>query len=220
MNPRPALGFTLIEMTIVIGIILLLAGLTLSLTVAVQAGSEARQTRATIQLLDAAVREWEAQSGRKITYGQSNLPYERYEIETGQTPAQTTEDLLDILRRNSTVNQMLANIGSDFVGMVKDPDAPSMEVWAIRDAWGKPILAIIPGRDWRPADENDGILQDKDGTIRTDEENVCGVAANRQICFVSLGPDGQIGDLGAAEDSEAFAYTQDNVYSYAPLPVN
>ncbi|MHC5015700.1 MAG: type II secretion system protein [Planctomycetota bacterium] len=58
-------GFTLVEMVIVIGVIILLAALTLSVSVAVVEGSEVRQTENTIRLLTAAIQEWEAQADRQ-----------------------------------------------------------------------------------------------------------------------------------------------------------
>ena len=63
---RPA--FTLVEMTIVIGIVVLLAGLTLAVSVSVVQGSEMRQTKLTIQLLDTAIQDWELQADRRVSY--------------------------------------------------------------------------------------------------------------------------------------------------------
>src|SRR5262249_42799804 len=65
MNRR---GFTLVEMVIVIAIIVVLASLTFAVGTAVMANSEVRQTTATIKLLDAAVKEWETQADRKISF--------------------------------------------------------------------------------------------------------------------------------------------------------
>jgi hypothetical protein len=57
---------------------------------------------------------------------------------------------------------------------------------------------------------------DSDGTIRAPIEWVCGVTANRQICFVSGGPDGSYGDLTAPPDTDDYKQAEDNLYSYDP----
>jgi len=72
MNHRR--GFTLVEMTIVIGIIILLAGLTLAVSVSVVQGSEIRQTELTVRLLDAAIQEWQVLADRQISYGIDGEP--------------------------------------------------------------------------------------------------------------------------------------------------
>ncbi len=56
---------------------------------------------------------------------------------------------------------------------------------------------------------------DADGTVRTGIENEYGIAKNRQILFVSAGPDGKFGDLDAT-DADLLAQTKDNSYSYQP----
>ena len=87
MSSRHARGFTLVEMTIVIGIVILLAGLTLAVTVSVVQGSEVRQTELTIRLLDSAIQEWEAQADRQVTYGIDGQPrcqHYRQGIATGR----------------------------------------------------------------------------------------------------------------------------------------
>ncbi len=75
------------------------------------------------------------------------------------------------------------------------------------DGWGNPILAVFPGRLWVLGDVG---TADLDGTIRSAQEiDVLGPAAdvkaqcrNRQVLFVSAGPDGDL------------TTTADNVYSY------
>ncbi len=216
-------AFTLIEMVIVIGIIVVLAGLTLAVSVAVTQGAEIRQTEATIELLNAALREWESQSDRQVTFGVPNQPFTnaRYDIvePSGIGPDemnQMTGELMTILGRNASAREIVARITPDFVDRYVDSNG--VEHMLIRDAWGEPIVAVFPGREWvfNP-DSGDGVIRDADGTIRTVFEEGCGVAVNRQICFLSAGPDGLIGDLGAAPDTPKFAEAQDNLYSYAPI---
>ena len=61
-------------------------------------------------------------------------------------------------------------------------------------------------------------LQDLDGAvtqIQTAIELRYGIARNRQILFVSAGPDGQFGSL--VPSMTGLEPTKDNVYSYQPL---
>jgi prepilin-type N-terminal cleavage/methylation domain-containing protein len=223
-------GFTLVEMVIVIGVIVLLAALTLSVSVAVVQGSEVRQTENTIRLLTAALQEWEAQADRKITYGIYDQPYgqgEQYEIHqpvySGDLDQFLDEShvatrwLFSIISRPSSVKQILAQVDPEFVvqDTVTDNIGNEFDTFVFSDAWGKPIIAVFPGRTW--ADGFDPVLdRDQDGTLRTPIEKVCGVTTNRQICFVSGGPDGSYGDLTAPPDTDDHEQAEDNLYSYEP----
>ena len=83
----------------------------------------------------------------------------------------------------------------------------------ILDAWGTPIYATHPGRSYDPnlfeADPNYYKPPDPDGTIRTYNEREYGVARNREVCFVSAGPDRRFGHLQADPQG-----SEDNLYSY------
>ncbi len=215
---RTRRAFTLVEMVVVIGIIVVLAALTFAVGVAVVQNSEVRQTEATIKLLDAAVQEWEAQSDRKVSYDSQPATGEVYDIvqpDSG-SPDDDAEEITDalfvIIARSTAVKQILAQVDPQFVRV--DPEDP--EDLEFRDAWGNLIVAILPGRAWvtgdPPAD------READGTIQTVIERACGRTANRQICFVSGGPDGKVGDIGAPVDSDDFALTRDNIYSYLAQP--
>lgn len=61
-------GFTLIEMMIVIGIIALLAALTLGISNSVLRNSEISRTQDALRLLDMALQEWELEMGRAMTF--------------------------------------------------------------------------------------------------------------------------------------------------------
>ncbi len=96
------------------------------------------------------------------------------------------------------------------------------------DAWGKPIIVVLPGRDWD--DRGDGgsfgnpKRQDPDRTIRTKEEQLLGSALQGQAYFVSAGPDGKFGNIhndgmlvdGYTPDptDDGFKDALDNIYSY------
>ena len=231
MNTR---AFTLVEMTIVIGIIILLAGLTLAVSVSVIQGSEVRQTELTIRLLDAAVQEWEAQADRQVTYGIDDQPdpdddvYEVYEIREPVFPVTTlegelvTNKLMAIILRSQGSRQILAQIDPEFTrfGTVDhddDPATPAVETLIVTDAWGSALSAVLPGRVWVASDfGNFDYVRNPDGSIQTATETICGVVNSRQVCFVSAGPDEQLGDLDpdATQDQQDLA--RDNLYSYVP----
>ncbi len=227
MRIRHARGFTLVEMTIVIGIVILLAGLTLAVTVSVVQGSEVRQTELTIRLLDAAIQEWEAQADRQVTYGIDGQPYgqfEVYEISQEGDGAFVTNSLMAILVRSQGAKQILAQIDPEFTSFLAfdhddDTTTPNVETLIVTDAWGFPFSAVLPGRVWVSDPVEDfGYLRNRDGTIQTETEQFCGVATNRAICFVSAGPDGELGNLGPAARDDARKLAQDNLYSYIPAP--
>ena len=65
---RPRRGFTLLELVIVIGVILVLMGLALGVGSIVVAQSEARQLKATMTIIDSALSEFENQTGRPLVF--------------------------------------------------------------------------------------------------------------------------------------------------------
>lgn len=79
MTPKQNLAghrtaFTLIEMMIVIGIIALLAALTLGISNSVLRNSEISRTKDALRLLDMALQEWELEMGRSITFRDFSSP--------------------------------------------------------------------------------------------------------------------------------------------------
>jgi len=229
-------GFTLIELVVVIGIILLLVGLTLSVGVAVRTQSEVRETESTLRLLDSAMREWEQSADRQLTWWQ-NPPdaiaiRDRFDIHSNTAPELIITEMLDVITRPSQVKQMVAQIAPDFIytyragvvptwiedqGLVQLPNF--LGSVTVLDAWGWPIYATHPGRLWTDSDDVPPylFLRNEDGTIQTYNEQIYGVSPNRQVIFVSAGPDGKFGDLSDV-GSPAFNLTKDNLYSYPMIP--
>ena len=231
-------AFSLLEMMVVIGVILLLAGLSLSVSVAVIERSERQRTRTTLQLLDTAVREWELAADRKLLWwqlGDDPGARARADVHADTDEVMIITEILDVISRPAAVRAILAGIDPQLVYTYRPGGSPP---WiegpvdpafagglAVLDSWSTPIYATHPGRPWIDADGQGPyrIEPDDDGTIRTRNEKEYGVAPNRQVVFVSAGPDGRFGlpheflDLGFGERTAAKeAARRDNLYS-APV---
>ena len=216
---RSVRGFTLIELVVVIGLILILVGLTMAVGVAIRAQSETRQTENVLILLDQAVNQWEIAADRQLSWGIDNTPtnlvYDvQGDVDGSISPEVQLEDLLRRISTNQSARDILAQIDNDF--LQQDDDA----FLRLVDPWGKQVCLIHPGRVADFAVYGDILNEaDLDGTVRTYHENVFGIAANRILLFVSAGPDGEFGDLSANPESNDFKQTQDNVYSYQPRSI-
>ena len=69
---RPARGCSFVELTVVIGIVVFLTGLTLSAGTVVVRHGEQSETKIVLRLLDAAVGEWELQADRRLTWSEAS----------------------------------------------------------------------------------------------------------------------------------------------------
>jgi prepilin-type N-terminal cleavage/methylation domain-containing protein len=95
---RPARAFTLLEMLIVLGVILILTTLVLGVSSAVLKGAESAQMRAAFNTMESAFAEWESVTGRPVSYcgtgvgepsGGSPAAFDLWEP-TGAPPGATT----------------------------------------------------------------------------------------------------------------------------------
>ncbi|MCH8166144.1 MAG: prepilin-type N-terminal cleavage/methylation domain-containing protein [Planctomycetes bacterium] len=237
MTPRTRGGFTLVEVVVVIGIILFLVGLTLSVSVSVIERSEIQQTETVLQILDTAVQEWELLAERKLSWWEwGDSPSGGDQWSQADIHADTEEvfiitEVLETIARSSQVKQIIAQVGPELFYTYQLSiypewiDAPQEEQQqdalfvggqTILDAWGTPIYATHPGRLFNSGtDPGD---PDPDGTIQTYNEYSYGAAPNRQLVFVSAGPDQLFGlpaEFGLGSDLEA-AIRQaraDNIFS-------
>ncbi len=219
---RRSPAFTLIELVVVISIILLLVGLTMSVGLAVRSQSETRQTENVLILLDQAVKQWQLAADRQVSWGMNDTPPNSvFDVQghidesSSPSPEDQLADLLRRIRTNSAAREVLAQIDDDFLHREEENNVTFL---TLHDPWGKHICLIHPGRivDPNPPHNDNPSLADIDGTVRTNHENEFGIALNRALLFVSAGPDGKFGNLEAPTDSPAFQATQDNVYSYKP----
>ncbi len=233
-------GFTLVEVVIVIGLIVLLAGLVLSVSVSVVRGSEVRQTEQVLALLDSAIKEWELLAERTVSWDNDALPAVVFDMNDATPEVFLITELLNTAARPAQIRQIIAQINPDLVHTYRNGVYPAWinqpqqrqsidDTWAVDnstntfslgltvlDAWDHPILAVNPGRVANPnLPFNDNLaLADPDGTVKTTHEIVCGFATNRRMLFVSAGPDGNIGNISFPRDSAEFEQTKDNIISY------
>jgi len=67
-------AFTVLELVVVIGVILILMALALTITSTVLSGNDRRSMQGTFLLLDQAIASWQAQTGRELTFGRIAIP--------------------------------------------------------------------------------------------------------------------------------------------------
>ncbi len=240
---RARRGFSLVELTIVIGVIIILVSLVLAVSTIVIAKNEERSTASTLAILDAAVKEWERQVDHRVTFPQSlaesnatgttwDIPWDpALNTISGSAesslPAiyKTTQSgepnflefqrfvwLVELITQQPDCREMLAKIPEDSFHRIRVPSGSTYVYYNLKeitDAWGTPLLAVFPGRDWTSSDAAN--LQDLDGTIKTPLEQSLGLSCrNKQVLFVSAGADQKFLNASATTEDER----ADNIYSY------
>jgi prepilin-type N-terminal cleavage/methylation domain-containing protein len=206
---RAPRGFTLVEMLVVIGLITLLASLTMAVTRRFVEQSENRSTKVTLRLLEATLREWEMTADRQLRWWdvQDEADFRDLADLHGDVPdVFLLTELLEVVRRPRASRDLLAQIDPSFLHTYRAGDVSpwisyEAQYWygefidqlTVLDAWDTPIYAMHPGRIWQEADRDLFGDPDEDGTIRTPNENRYGIAPGRQVVFISAGPDGHFG---------------------------
>ncbi|MBT4530805.1 MAG: prepilin-type N-terminal cleavage/methylation domain-containing protein [Phycisphaerae bacterium] len=175
-------GFTLIEIMIVIGIIAMLAALTLGISSSVMRNAEKRKTQDVLQLLTVALQEWELEKGRSITFdgyepemapdpngGWTLGHYDIYrnEYEVIQAPQFSEQGVLNALmnvametRMESLVDVFMQSEGAKDIlsKMTSDifieHDHGTYSRKLVVDAWGTPIGIVFPGRPYFDVNPN------------------------------------------------------------------
>lgn len=171
-NPRRA--FTLIELIVVIGIILLLVALTAAVSTALVTRAEVQRTESTLSLLDQALEDWRVTIDRSMSWGTDGTPAgATYDLHINTPHVVMVTEMLRTVGRTPTAKEILAQIpekqvlrydtanppgsGTSWLspGDPDDPD-PNVGGWTladfvtgdlvIMDAWGTPIRMIHPGR--------------------------------------------------------------------------
>lgn len=235
-------AFTLIEMMIVIGIIALLAALTLGISSSVLRNSEISRTKNVLKLLDMALQEWEQNQGRLMTYMD-------YTYTDGTFDIEAEDGILDVtfggnVVDNETMQFAMEKRVTEFVNVVdysesaKDvlnkisPDHLEKTAQGIvpLDSWGNAIGIVFPGSPYLDTygGSNNAWPRDQSGdlSIRDQAEDGLGSCINLRPYFVSAGPDGLWGYLNqanggpdTADQIEHWEATKDNIYSYEPFIV-
>jgi prepilin-type N-terminal cleavage/methylation domain-containing protein len=138
-------AFTLVELLIVIGLILMLVAITVTVSIGVLRQSEVRESRNVITILDNALQEWTLQATGDLTYGINNQPCggEVYRLpQRAQTPdayqgangaTQALEDarletdiLIATLLSRPLFEDMIASIDARFIERIEVQDNPDM----------------------------------------------------------------------------------------------
>jgi len=132
-------AFTLIELLITIGVIIILTAMTVSATVALVRRAEIDRTRTVLRLLDMALAEWQAQAGRTPSWGANPLPPNPpiFDIGDGTPHVFTVSEVLRRIGTNDAVKTILTRIDPDltyvyqqskpipqWLPTVPDPDDP------------------------------------------------------------------------------------------------
>ena len=128
-------AFTLVELVVVIGVILLLVGLTLSVSVAVIEQSERRETENVLRLLDMAMKEWEVTTDRKLSwwdhFDSQNLK-DQTDIHADTKPILIITEMLDVIQRPAPVKEIIALANS------VNSSSASLVVIGFSPAWSTP----------------------------------------------------------------------------------
>jgi len=128
-------GFTLIELVVVLGVILVLVGLVLAVSTVLIRRSEIRQVESMFEILTTAVEEFEQSRGRPLSYGKwvNNSP-DRFDIPDIRFPGRFDERndgngraalvqlLLDRLSSHGPSREILARIPDDMLRPVPVPN--------------------------------------------------------------------------------------------------
>jgi type II secretory pathway pseudopilin PulG len=170
-------AFSLLEIVVVLGVILLLAALVLAVSGSVLAASERRETENVMRLLEQATLEWEQALGRPINYGPKAEPgltgvpaRDVYEENFGGSwmscvlmqrfgENERTRDIVSKIpetysRRWRTGDPALPGVWGNLTpaGIATNPNrmpTGNGNVPLVLDAWGFRIGVCFPGRPWR-----------------------------------------------------------------------
>lgn len=240
-------GFTLLEIMVAIGIIALLAAITLNLSNSIMRKAEERQTKDVLRLVKLALVEWEIASDGKLTFEDftyvGNCDNCTFDVENDGSLAIPTfglfgvangvmqtamenrmQQTLAVIRQIESSDNILLELTGD--NFIEDTEGARILV----DSWGTPIGVIFPGQYYADTSEL-AFAQDESGdlTIRDQAEDGLGSCMNKEPIFVSAGPDRTWGyrfqyNEGPGSEANSLAKalweaSLDNIYSYDPFVV-
>jgi len=232
-------------MMIVIGIIGILAALTLGISNSVMRGSEIRQTENMMKVLSMGFQEWELGKGRSMTFA-GYAPLASGSYDTGNETSIADEANGSALE-NGTMQTVMESRMSEALALLMDSEVASGIIRKLSsdsfddsgklvDAWGTPIGIVFPGRAFwdvytsGDVDPSDHAAFDYAGdlSVLDQAEDGLGSCINVRPYFVSAGPDGLWGfryqaaggpDHEDADEQANWENTLDNIYSYKPFIV-
>ncbi|MCH2152616.1 MAG: type II secretion system GspH family protein [Phycisphaerales bacterium] len=172
-------AFTLIELTITIVVILILATIALSIGNQVLSKSETDETRSALAVGAAALHEWGENLGRPLTYGSTDSSWTyllsgmddagayQYDITIpgDLLGAVGVDELLASRERElheaseelgrSVWTRVSGHQGSrDILAKINEDlllveEEDGVRVACLHDSWGTPVMVVFPGRSWR-----------------------------------------------------------------------
>ena len=172
-------AFTLIELTITIVVILILATIALSIGNQVLSKSETDETRSALAVAASALHEWTENLGRPLTYGSTdpgwtyllsgmgdagvyqydvNIPGSLLgNIGVDQLLESRERDLHEATEElgRSVWDRVSGHEGSrDILAKIDEEllmveDEGGVRIACLHDSWGNPVMVVFPGRTWR-----------------------------------------------------------------------
>ncbi|MBC8200573.1 MAG: prepilin-type N-terminal cleavage/methylation domain-containing protein [Planctomycetes bacterium] len=240
-KPMRRIGFTLLEIMVAIGIIALLAGITIGLSNSIMRKAEQEQTHDTLRLLKIALKEWEISVSNPLTFQDfsfiGNCPECYFDVNNDGVLGSPVFGLAGV--SNDDMQVAMVNRSTQVIAtlrQVQSADNILLEITADNfengiplDAWGTPIGIIFPGRYFAEAGGLLFFAEDESGdlTIRDQAEDGLGSCINKRPVFVSAGPDRiwgyrfqAAGGPGSDDNAkEMWNASLDNLYSYTPFVV-
>ena len=237
-------AFTLLEIMVAIGIIALLAAITLNLSNSIMRKADERQTKDVLRLVKLALVEWEIASDGKLTFEDytyvGNCQDCSFDVWNDGSLGSPTFGLIgvangvmqaamqDRMQKTVEVIRQIESSDNILLELTGDNFIEDTEGAILVDSWGTPIGVIFPGQYYADTSEL-AFAQDESGdlTIRDQAEDGLGSCMNKEPIFVSAGPDRTWGyrfQSNGGHDNDAIAKelweaSLDNIYSYDPFVV-
>jgi prepilin-type N-terminal cleavage/methylation domain-containing protein len=115
-------GFSLVELLVVIGIIVLLAALVVAVSAGLSQQSEIRQTQMLMGRVEVMLQEWETAADRQLTWGEdtktdvgANDDRAKYDLQKTTPHIMSVTELLQTVARNSEVKSHIGQFQPDQV---------------------------------------------------------------------------------------------------------